>query len=121
MIKKPSPEKLTISTNHWKVPSEENALDGVVEGRPTEERVAEAREQARQERAVWKPNQEALDLVEKLKAFIGFRVRVQFWDSIMFMLDDVPEPVWYWSIGNWSRCAPPMTSSAAATTASATS
>ena len=88
MIKKPSPEKLIISTNHWKVPSEETALDGVVEGRPTEQQVAEARAQARQERAVWKPNQEALDLVEKLKTFIGFRVSVQFWDSIMFMLDD---------------------------------
>ena len=88
MTKKLLPEKLTISTNHWQVPSEENALDGVVEGRPTEQRVAELREQARQERAVWKPNQEALDLVEKLKAFVGFRVRVQFWDSIMLMLDD---------------------------------
>jgi hypothetical protein len=88
MTKKRLPEKLTISTNHWKVPSEENALDGVVEGRPTEHQVAEAREQAPQERAVWKPNQEALDLVEKLKTFIGFRVCVQFWDSIMFMLDD---------------------------------
>ena len=27
-------------------------------------------------------------LVEKLKAFVGTRVGIQFWDSIMFMLDD---------------------------------
>ena len=88
MIKKPSPEKLIISTNHWKVPSAESALDGWVEGRPSDEQIEQAREESRQARAVWEPNQEALELVDKLKAFIGFRVRIQFWDSIMFMLDD---------------------------------
>ena len=94
MNKRNLPDKLTIGTNHWQVPSEENVLDGVVEGRPTEQRVAELREQARQERAVWRPNQEALELVEKLKAFVGFRIRVQFWDPIMFMLDDEgPHPL----------------------------
>ena len=34
------------------------------------------------------------------------------------MFDDVPEPVWNTSIGNWSSWAPPTTSSAAATIAS---
>ena len=88
MTKKPSPEKLIISTNHWRVPSEEHALDGWVEGRPSDEEIEQAREQSRQARAAWKPNQEARDVVEKLKAFVGFRVRIQFWDSIMMMLDD---------------------------------
>ena len=39
----------------------------------------------------------------------------------MFMLLLVPEPVWKTSIGNWSSCAPPATSSAAAMIASASS
>ena len=88
MTKKPLPEQLAFAADLWQVPSEENALEGVVEGRPTEQRVAELRAQARRERAVWKPNQEALELVEKLKAFVGFRIRVQFWHPIMFMLDE---------------------------------
>ncbi len=38
--------------------------------------------------------------------------------SFAFMFDDVPEPVWNTSIGNWSSYAPPATSSAAAAIAS---
>jgi hypothetical protein len=41
--------------------------------------------------------------------------------SFMFMLVDVPEPVWKTSTGNWSAQAPSATSSAAAATAPATS
>ena len=94
MIKKTSPKKLVIFTNHWRVPSEEGALDGWVEGRPSDEEIEQAREKSRQARAMWTPNQEALDIVEKLKRFIGFRVRIQFWDSIMLMLgDEGPYPV----------------------------
>ena len=37
--------------------------------------------------------------------------------SLAFMLDEVPEPVWKTSIGNWSSCRPAITSSAAATMA----
>ena len=33
--------------------------------------------------------------------------------SLVFMFDDVPEPVWKTSIGNWSSCSPAATSSAA--------
>lgn len=88
MVKKPLPEKLTISPNHWKVPSEESELDGWVEGRPNDKQIEQARKESCEERAVWKPNQEALDLVEKLRAFIGFRVRIQLWDSIILMLTD---------------------------------
>ena len=88
MTQKPSPEKLTISSNYWKIPSEEDALDGWLEGRPTKRQKEAAIAQAREERAAWKPSQAALELVEQLKAFVGFRIRIQFWDSIMFMLDD---------------------------------
>ena len=41
--------------------------------------------------------------------------------SLVFMLLDVPEPVWKTSIGNWSSCRPVATSSAAMTMASAMS
>jgi hypothetical protein len=34
--------------------------------------------------------------------------------SLAFMFDDVPEPVWKTSIGNWASCVPAATSSAAA-------
>ena len=34
--------------------------------------------------------------------------------SLAFMFDDVPEPVWKTSIGNWSSWLPAATSSAAA-------
>ena len=88
MAKKASPDKLTIRTNHWKIPSVEHALAGWLEGRPTEQQKEEARERARDERATWKPGKEAFDLVDQLKAFAGLRVRVQFWDSIMSMLED---------------------------------
>lgn len=88
MSTNPSPQRMTITTNHWKIPDPEHALDGWLEGRPTKAHIEEARERAEKERAVWTPNNEALLLVEQLKTFIGFRVRIQFWDSIMFMLDD---------------------------------
>src|SRR5436190_16784427 len=40
--------------------------------------------------------------------------------SLAFMFDEVPEPVWKTSIGNWSSCLPAVTSSAAAAIFSAT-
>lgn len=85
---KPTPQRITISTNHWKIPDAEHALDGWLEGRPANAQIEEANDRANRERAVWQPNDEALLLVEQLKTFIGFRVRIQFWDSIMFMLED---------------------------------
>ena len=33
--------------------------------------------------------------------------------SLTFMFDDVPEPVWKTSIGNWSSCLPAATAAAA--------
>src|ERR671935_2271305 len=41
--------------------------------------------------------------------------------SFAFMFDDVPEPVWKTSIGNWSSSSPPATRSAAAAIRSALS
>ena len=41
--------------------------------------------------------------------------------SLVFMFEEVPEPVWNTSIGYWSSWSPAMTWSAAATMASARS
>ena len=41
--------------------------------------------------------------------------------SLAFMFEDVPEPVWKTSIGNWSSCCPAATSSPALATRSAMS
>ena len=41
--------------------------------------------------------------------------------SFAFMFDEVPEPVWKTSIGNWSSCSPAATSSPAAAMRSAMS
>ena len=39
--------------------------------------------------------------------------------SLAFMFDEVPEPVWKTSIGNWLSCSPAATASAAVAIASA--
>ncbi len=41
--------------------------------------------------------------------------------SLAFMFDEVPEPVWKTSIGNWSSCSPAAIASPAAAIRSATS
>lgn len=81
-------QKITISTNHWRVPSAENALDGWLEGSPSESEMREARVKALAERASWMPSEEGMRLVEQLKVFIGTRVQIQFWDSGMFMCEE---------------------------------
>lgn len=81
-------QKITINTNHWCVPSAEHAMDGWLEGRPSEEAIRQAQAKALEKRAAWKPSEEGMQLVEQLKAFIGMRVQIQFWTSIMFMCDE---------------------------------
>ena len=41
--------------------------------------------------------------------------------SFMFMLEEVPDPVWKMSIGNWLSCLPATISAAASAIASANS
>ena len=61
---------------------------------------------------------------EALTWSLGWIARPEAWEAIVamtslaFMFEEVPDPVWKMSIGNWSSCAPAMTSSAAATIAS---
>lgn len=85
---------LTITKNHWCVPSEARAFDGWIEGRSTEQQKQEVLEATRIARAAWKPSEEGYSLVEQIKGFIGTQIQVQFWDPIMFMLEDEgPYPV----------------------------
>ena len=83
-----SQESITISTNYWRVPSVESAFSGILEGNPTEEQRQQIRDAAITARASWKPNSEALALVEQMKMFIGSRVQIQFWDSCMWLLEE---------------------------------
>lgn len=85
---------ITVTTNHWSVPSEARAFDGWIEGRPTKKQKQEVLEAAKIARAEWKPSDEGFQLVEQLKCFVGTRIQVQFWDPIMYMLEDEgPFPV----------------------------
>ena len=77
---------ITVTTNHWSVPSEARAFDGWIEGRPTKQQKLEVLEAAKIARAKWKPRDEGFQLVEQLKCFVGSRIQVQFWDPIMYML-----------------------------------
>lgn len=81
-------KKITIRTNHWCIPSAEHALDGWLEGSPSKDEIRKAKAAALKERASWKPSEEGLQLVEQLKVFIGTRVQIQFWTSIMSMCDE---------------------------------
>lgn len=83
-----APTKITVTTNHWRVPSVERALDGWMEGKPSKEERRQRKEEVLKKRAGWKPSKEAMELVEQLKAYIGCRVQIQFWDPIMNMLEE---------------------------------
>ena len=86
--------KYTIQTAHWRVPSEDRALDGWLEGSPTPEQHAALIAEVARERENWKPNAQAWGQLRDLEDFIGQRVRIQFWDPIMLLLDDEgPNPM----------------------------
>ena len=83
-----SSESTIISTNYWRVPSVEGAFSGILEGCPSDERRKEIIAEAEAERAAWKPNAEALLLLDQMKQFVGSRVCIQFWDSCMWLLEE---------------------------------
>ena len=79
---------IVINYNHWRVPSVEGALSGILEGCPSEAQRQEIVAEAKAARAVWRPTPEAMKLVEQMRSFIGCRVQIQLWDSIMFWLEE---------------------------------
>ena len=86
--------EITISHNYWRVPSVQGAFSGILEGIPTPEQRREMIEAAEAARTSWKPSPEGMQLVERLKFFVGYRIRLQFWDSIMWMCEEeAPFPV----------------------------
>lgn len=81
-------KKVTLTSREWCVPSVERAFDGWIAGKPSRADRRRVTKGVLKDRASWKPSHEAMLLVEKLKAFVGARVAVQFWDPIMLMLED---------------------------------
>ena len=81
-------DTIEITTNFWRVPSERRAFDGILEGNPSQEERQQIIAEAKAARAAWKPSPEGWAMVEQLRAFSGFKVRIQFWDSIMWMLEE---------------------------------
>lgn len=83
-----SDNTIVINHNHWRVPSVEGALSGILEGCPSEARRQEIVTEVMTARATWTPCPEGMELVEQMRSFIGCRVQIQFWDSIMFWLEE---------------------------------
>lgn len=81
-------DTITVSTNFWRVPSVETAFSGWLEGAPTESEKLQVIAKTEAARAAWSPSAEGMELVEKLKSFVGYRVQIQFWDSCMYLLEE---------------------------------
>lgn len=84
-----------ITYQPWVIPTVRRVLEGYLEGMPTASRLREIEEDVRAKRAGWKPGKEAYELLDRLRAFVGHRVRIQFWDPIMHhdSLDEAPFPL----------------------------
>lgn len=87
--------KLTFDRRAWRVPSEDRALERWLEGRLTEAQRDAAVARAKHERTTWTPDADAWDQMLQLQQFVGQQVRVHFWDTVMYLLDDDdwPRPV----------------------------
>lgn len=81
-------EKIEIKGYHWRVPSVERAFEGWLVGKPTEEQRRQRTEEVLRKRAAWKPNEEAMQAVKRLRGYLGCRLRIQFWDHIMNWLEE---------------------------------
>lgn len=80
--------KYLIQWARWLVPSEDRAFEGKLEGRVTPAERAERYAEVARLRKNWKPCPEAWSQLQDLEQFIEHRIRVQFWDPIMYMLED---------------------------------
>ena len=84
---------IEITMNQWRVPSIENAFDGILEGLPTPAQMSQILADVAVKRAAWKPTVEGLQQLDQLRGFVGSRVRIQLWDSCMFLLpEEGPNP-----------------------------
>ena len=85
---------VVITTNVWRVPSVERAFSGILEGNPSESEKHQMIREAKAARSAWKPSDEGMEQVKQLRAFEGCRVKIQFWDSCMWLIEqEGPYPV----------------------------
>jgi len=70
--------KYTITRAHCRVPSEERAFEGWLEGSPTPEGRAKIRGEVARRRKNWAPSSEAWGQLRELERFVGKRVCIQF-------------------------------------------
>lgn len=86
--------ELTITTNFWLVPSVSTTFSGWLEGYSTPAERDVAIEQTQERRRNWKPCKEAWELLETLKQFVDFRIRITYWTSEMWLDEDEgPAPI----------------------------
>jgi hypothetical protein len=84
---------IEITVNEWRVPSVEKAFDGWLEGTPTAKERAQILAEVAVARAAWKPTPQGLQQLEQINEFIGSRVRIQLWDSCMWLMpQEGPNP-----------------------------
>ena len=84
---------IKVETNHWRIPSESKAFSGWLEGDATEAEREEQIAKTIAARKAWAPTAEAIKLCDELKGFIGCRVKIEFWDSCMVILNEGPSPL----------------------------
>jgi len=86
-------QTLVITNNPWRIPSVQNVFDGLIEGVPTPLEQQEMIADILAERSAWKPSNNAYKLAEQLQKFVGYRIKVQLWDAMMFWSEDEgPDP-----------------------------
>jgi hypothetical protein len=87
-------QKIDAPMKHWRVPDMENAFEGRVVGKITAAERSKKSAEIEELRTHWSPSEDAMSLIEVLKSFVGRRMKIQFWDPIMYLLDDEgPNPV----------------------------
>lgn len=87
-----SPDQITISHNHWRIPDPRTAFSGWLEGQPTAAQRQQIINETESARKAWKPSADAFTLVEDLRTFVGGRTVIQMWDPIMVLLNEGPHP-----------------------------
>ena len=94
-------DEVVVHHNYWRVPRVDSSVfSAFLEGRLTEEQRLQVIAEAEAARAVWKPNAEAMTLVECLEGFVGHKVRVQLWDASMWFHElEGPYPFYALCIG----------------------
>ncbi len=88
------PETITVTTNHWYIPDVSKAFDLWLEGDASPQERKDVIEKTLADRAKWKPTKEGMALFEALKVFIGWKVKIEFWDSEMVVFpEEAPFPI----------------------------